>query len=120
MQSNHFGSPGTSFVASIAIIPWLFSAFPGFIIGLWHDGALHRFATYTKATTDHLEITDDHVEWRASSRTEVLDITACRASGGLLYGPTRERMGDRVGETMLSEITVSLRTRDGDMIFEGT
>jgi len=120
MQSNHFGSAGTSFVASIAIIPWWFSAFPGFIIGLWHQGSLHRFATYTKAATDHLVITDDHVEWHVSDRTTVLEITARRASGGLLYGPTREQMGDRVGETMLSQITVSLRTRDGDVVFEGT
>lgn len=120
MQSNHFKSSGTSFVASIAIIPWLFSAFPGFIIGLWHSGTLHRFATYTKAKTDHLEITDDHVEWQISDRTEVLEITARRAQGGLLYGPTREQMGDRVGETMLSEITVALRTRSGEVIFEGT
>ncbi len=120
MQSNHFASVGTSFVASIAIIPWLFSSFPGFIIGLWHNGSLHRFATYTKAATDRLRITDDAVEWQVSDRTSVLKMTAHRSKGGLLYGPTREQMGDRVGETMLSEITVLLCTRDGDVLFEGT
>ena len=30
MQTNHFETPGTSFVASIAIIPWMISAFPRF------------------------------------------------------------------------------------------
>jgi hypothetical protein len=120
MQSNHFAAAGTSFVASIAIVPWLFSAFPGFIIGLWHDGSLHRFATYTRAETEHLRITDDLVEWRVSDRSRVLTITARRARGGLLYGPTRQQMGDRVGETMLSNITLSLRSREGEVIFEGT
>jgi tocopherol cyclase len=120
MQSNHFGETGTSLVASIAVVPWLFSAFPGFIIGLWHEGTLHRFATYTKATTDQLRITDEAVAWRISDRTRLLEISAKRAHGGLLYGPTRQQMGDRVGETMLSKITVSLRTRSDQRIFEGT
>jgi tocopherol cyclase len=120
MQSNHFDAPGRSFVGSIAIIPWIFSAFPGFIIGLWIDGTLHRFATYTKATTDALRIDDSSVEWRVSNRTHALEVVATRAEGGLLYGPTREAMSDRVGETMRSEIALRLSTLDGEVVFEGT
>jgi hypothetical protein len=120
MQSNHFSAGRTSFVGSIAIVPWLFSAFPGFIIGLWHDGRLYRFATYTKARIDHLRIADDLLEWRVSDRDRVLEITATRAREGLLHGPTREKMGDRVGETMLSEICVTLAGTDGEVIFDGT
>jgi hypothetical protein len=36
MQSNHFEQPGTCLTASVAIIPWLRSAFSGFVVGLWH------------------------------------------------------------------------------------
>ena len=32
-----------------AIIPWLGSTFWGTIVGLWHEGRLYRFATYTGA-----------------------------------------------------------------------
>jgi tocopherol cyclase len=120
MQSNHFSGGGTSFVGSIAIVPWLTSAFPGFIIGLWHDGRLHRFATYTNAQIDHLEITDDRVDWQVSEGARVLKIAAHRAHGGLLYGPTREQMGDRVGETMLSQIDISLSDGTGQVVFEGS
>ncbi len=50
----------------------------------------------------------------------MLTISAQRAHGGLLYGPTREQMGDRVGETMLSEINVSLMGSEGQVLFEGS
>jgi tocopherol cyclase len=120
MQSNHFETPGTSFVGSIAIIPWLFSAFPGFIIGLLHDGELHRFATYTRAATDQLTIDDDRVTWTVSNRRHRLSIGARRTEGGLLFGPNRDRMGDRVGETMTSAIELELTTLAGETVFAGT
>ncbi len=119
IQSNHFERAGVSFVGSIAIIPWLFSSFPGFIIGLWVDGSLYRLATYTGAETRHLDITDEAIEWTVADDDHVLKIEAQRASGGLLLGPTRERMSDRVGETMLAEVAVELRTTQGDVVFEG-
>jgi hypothetical protein len=120
MQTNHFEDPGTSLSASIAIIPWIFSAFPGFIIGLRHHGRLHQFATYTGAKTTNLHFTDETVEWTVADRRKRLDIRAERAQGGLLYAPTRTEMSDRVGETMLSQVAVTLTdTRDG-MLFQGT
>ncbi|MDX1379417.1 MAG: tocopherol cyclase family protein, partial [Anaerolineales bacterium] len=57
-QSNHFGQPGISLTASVAIIPWVRRPFPGFIIGFHHDGTLYRFATYNGARTSHLTIDD--------------------------------------------------------------
>lgn len=119
IQSNHFDRPGVSFVGSIAIIPWIFSSFPGFIIGLWLDGRLFRFATYTGAETTHLRISDETIEWIVADDEYVLQIDARRAKGGLLLGPTRERMSDRVGETMLSRVTLELRTTSGDLVFRG-
>jgi tocopherol cyclase len=120
MQSNHFTNPGSSLVASIAIVPWIRSAFPGFLVGLHHDGKLHRFATYTGARTASLRITDDRVEWRIVDRRRQLDIRAHRASAGLLLGPTRERMESRVGETMQATIEVRLADRRSGVVLEGT
>lgn len=120
IQSNHFDRGGVSFVGSIAIIPWILSSFPGFIVGLWLDGHLFRFATYTGAETERLRIEDEAIEWVLADDEHVLGIEARRAQGGLLYGPTRERMSDRVGETMLSKVHIDLRTSTGVSIFEGT
>jgi len=120
MQSNHFATLGTSFVASIAIVPWLRSAFPGFLVGLRHDGALHRFATYTGARTETLHLADDRVEWSIVDRHRRLEIRAHRATAGLLLGPTRERMERRVGETMLAEIEVRLEDARTRTVLTGT
>lgn len=61
MQTNHFPSGQTSLVASAAVIPWLLTSFPGFIAGLWWQGRLYRFATYTGARIERLDIDDTHV-----------------------------------------------------------
>jgi hypothetical protein len=108
MQTNHFTHPGTSLTASVAIIPWLRNAFAGFIIGLWHEGHLYRFATYTGARTEKLTISDERVTWIVRDKYRRLHIKAERKQGGLLYAPTREAMHDRVGETMLASISVAL------------
>ncbi|MCB0022532.1 MAG: hypothetical protein KDD91_05820, partial [Caldilinea sp.] len=54
MQTNHFGRTGVSLTASVARIPWLGTAFRGFIVGLLCDGTLYRFASYTGAVIDRL------------------------------------------------------------------
>ncbi len=120
MQCNHFQSPGVCLTASIAIIPWMRSAFPGFIIGLWQGGHLRRFATYTGARTEHLEIGDEHVTWVVGDRHHQLEMNALRAEGGLLYGPTRQEMHKRVDETMNATVSVTLRERKGSILFQET
>lgn len=123
MQTNHFHATGTSFVGAIAIIPWTGYAFPGFLVGFWHKGQLHRFATYTGAKTEHLEIADERVHWTIRRQNLRLHISAERTAGGLLLGPTREDMSSRVGETMLSTVDITLTkiSRGGErLIFQGT
>jgi tocopherol cyclase len=120
MQSNHFATRGTSLVASIAIVPWIRSAFPGFLVGLHHDGVLHRFATYTGARTEALRITDDRVRWTVIDRHRRLELRAHRAAAGLLLGPTRQQMESRVGETMQAEIAVRLTDRRSGTVLQGT
>jgi hypothetical protein len=120
MQTNHFEQAGVSLTASVAIIPWLKSAFPGFIAGLWMDGVLHRFATYTGARLEKLAITDEQVEWVMRDRKHRLEILASRAEAGLLKGPTTLDMGKRVSETLNARLEVRLSGIAGGTIFEGT
>lgn len=108
LQSNHFAAPGTSLMASVAVIPWLRGAFPGFIIGLYHDGTLYRFATYTGARLDELEIGDQEIVLQVHDRSHRLSLRALRAQGGLLQAPTSEGMTSKIGETLDGSITVRL------------
>ena len=117
-QSNHFPQPGVCITASVAIIPWLRSSFRGFIIGLWIPDHLYRFATYTGAKIDRLEISGDKVDWTVSDRKYRLEMRAVLTGGGQLLGPTRIEMGKRVDETLNGRIDVKLSTLQGKVLFE--
>jgi len=118
MQTNHFSDPLISLTASIAMIPWLGSAFRGFIVGLWIDSNLYRFATYTGAKTDLLEISDSGLTWHMRDRDHRLEISAIRGVTGDLKGPTRQNMGMRVAESLTAEINVKLITSKGEIVFQ--
>jgi len=119
MQTNHFSTPGTSLSASIALIPWRGSAFRGYIVGLWHDGQLHRFATYTGAKVTELVIDDDHVRWSLRARDgHRLELTADRPAGGLLHAPIRTQMHRRVEETMQAKVAVRLISPTGGVLVD--
>lgn len=119
LQSNHFVGANACITASVAIIPWVKHAFRGFIVGFWLDGILHRFATYSGAQIESLQIHDEHVDWVLRNRTHRLHLKAFRVEGGLLRGPTPQDMGQRVMETLNSTVSVRLETLKGMVVFEG-
>lgn len=122
MQSNHFDTVGTSLTASIAMIPWRSSKFPGFIVGLWHKGTLHRFATYSGAKTETVGVTPETVRWTMRDKTHRLELVAQRGADsrfGLLKGPNEVEMGKRIAETLTATVQARLtRIADGWMLFE--
>jgi tocopherol cyclase len=131
MQSNHFEQPGTCLTASVARIPWLGRAFRGFIVGFWHGGRLYRFATYSGARILNLDLTDRMITWRMEGRaggrgdTAIygLNLRASRAEGGLLHGPFRTDMLQRVSESLTAMVNVTLtRVRAGgdEQVYTGT
>jgi len=122
-QSNHFDQPGISFTASIATIPMLGFSFRGFIVGLWHEQKLHRFATYTGARIEELHIDDKSVQVHIRDRDRRLEVTARRAKGGVLRGPTGIDMAGRVPESLQAVVTVrlsALREGEPSVIFQGS
>ncbi|MBI5567518.1 MAG: hypothetical protein HY870_21640 [Chloroflexi bacterium] len=118
-QSNHFDHVGTSMTVSVATIPWLRTSFRGFIIGLWHERQLYRFATYTGATITSLKLTDTHVVLRVEDKHHRLEVDAARSEGGLLHAPYRTDMLQRVTESLTATIAVKLIDQSGNVIFEG-
>ncbi|MCC6615745.1 MAG: hypothetical protein IT320_19905 [Anaerolineae bacterium] len=121
MQTNHFDQPGTSLTASSAVIPFMGTSFIGFIVGFWHHGRLHRFATYRQSKTERLEIDVEHVDWTLCNGTHRLHILAHRAETTPLPGPDKIEMGKRVPETLKSRIEVRLTPlkEDSSVVFAG-
>ncbi len=126
MQTNHFEVEGVSLVASTALIPWRSSAFRGDLVGLWIPNGpaagLHRFASYTGARTESLEVGDTVVRWTLRDRTgqalRLVASTAGRATG-LLHAPVRTQMHRRVAETLDGTVEVELCDPDGCTRFVG-
>lgn len=122
-QSNHFNQISTSLTASIAIIPWLNSAFPGFIIGFLHDNRLHRFTTYNGAKVESLHPGDKHIDWVVRNRSHRLSLRIERSQSLDLYAPTRTDMSGRVAESIDATINVQLTSIENSheqLVFEGT
>lgn len=118
MQSNHFGDTPASLIASVAHIPWLGSAFVGFISGFWLEGRLFRFATYTGARK-RLLIHEDTVEINFKNPRTELRILAHKADGVALVSPLSGAMTGKVNESLQARIEVELFER-GHRIFAGT
>ncbi|NWF68866.1 MAG: hypothetical protein HXY40_07260 [Chloroflexi bacterium] len=116
-QTNHFGTYGTCLSASIAMIPNLGRTFRGFIVAFWHNTQLYRFATYTGARTEKLELSDEHLFWVVSDGQQRLEMYSERAAGGLLHAPIRTEMHRRVNETLQATVSVRLTTRAGQVLF---
>ncbi len=118
MQSNHFDREACSLKLSVARIPWMGSSFVGFIAGLWYEGRLHRFTTYTGARLEHAAVHDERVEVVLADRKKRLTVTALRSDGGDLVSPVQGGMEGRVNETLTARLQVRLEVGK-DCIFEG-
>ena len=119
-QSNHFDQRGVSLMLSVAVIPWVGQSFGGFIIGLLHEGQLHRFATYNRGKIEALSIEDTHVDLVVKNPTHRLRIRALRVEGGLLQAPTSVEMDRRIIETLNAQLEVRLEDLDGRALYSDT
>jgi len=122
-QSNHFGEDGISLTASIAIIPWIGKAFPGFIIGFLWERQLYRFATYTGAKTRLLEIEDKTVHWIVEDKKYELEMFSEIGSSTYLRAPTPNGMDRQINESVdsLVKVRLSQKIKTGKtIIFQGS
>lgn len=108
-QSNHFNTENTSITGSIAIIPWIRRPFLGFIIGLWHDKKLFRFATYNGARLIEFDIDESTAQWVVEQKNLILELTAHRSEGGFLQAPTINGMINKISESLTSALEVVLK-----------
>lgn len=121
-QTNHFPGGGISLIASLADIPWLFSSFPGFIVGLHLRGELYRFATYTGAKLRQAELDDEHLRLRFEDDRLGLLIEAQRREGVPLAAPRLGAMDGTCEEYLGTEIEIELYRRSagvGRRIYAG-
>jgi tocopherol cyclase len=108
IQTNHFSKVGTSLMVSIANIPWLGKSFDGFLIGLWHDGHLYKFTTYTGASITTFDYSQQKLVIYVNSKVHRLEIEVSYIKGAELKTPQTGEMRGRLYESLTSETKVRL------------
>ena len=121
MQSNHFSKGNSSFMLSIANIPWLGKSFTGFLGFFLHESVLYRFATYTHAKLSLEESKLDTTRITIRDRKNTYSIEASRNHAGLLKAPVKGSMDRRIAESIDAKIQLTVTDRQGRVIFcDGT
>lgn len=118
MQSNNFENAGDSFMLSIANIPWLGSAFTGFLCVGSLGGRLYREASYTGAKLEGFRLDDGSVGLAVIHGRSRLEVGATRARGGLLRAPVNGLLTRRISESVDARISLRL-LMDGERRFSG-
>lgn len=118
IQSNNFNSKNTSFMLSVANIPWLGNSFTGFLGFFLHDSTVHRFGTYTQAKL-HLEPPNsDTIKITIKDKKYTYNIETYRNKSGLLRAPVNGLMDRRIAESIDARLLLSVEDRKGNIIFQ--
>jgi tocopherol cyclase len=118
MQSNNFRAEGDSFMLSIADIPWLGSAFTGFLCVGSLGGRILREASYTGARLEKFHLEDGSLSLAIARGRYRLEIGATRSRGGLLRAPVKGLLTRRISESVDAEISLRWLEK-GRLLFEG-
>lgn len=119
MQTNHFQESGTSFMLSVARIPWIRRTFTGFLGFFHHDGKTITFATYTGAKILKLEYSQNSVNIIIQADNYVIEIEGNNKSHGPLKAPVFGEMDRIIHESIDAKIKIRVLNQSGKIIFEG-
>lgn len=117
MQTNHFDSKNSSFMLSVANIPWIGKSFTGFLGFFYHNGEIHRFATYTKAKLEFENSGENEIKIRIKDKKHTYNIAATRNQAGLLKAPVKGSMDRRIAESIDAHVTLVVTDKHDNVIF---
>lgn len=126
MQTNSFSKPRTSFMLSLARIPWFGSWFRGFLGFFIHEGEVITFSTYTGSRLEVHNIENEKVSMTIRGRGrgrrgrlkkgDRLVISASRKAAGELKAPVIGSMDRRISESIDGMINLKFY-RDEQLVF---
>ncbi len=120
MQANPFQDSETTFMLSIAKVPWMGVWFTG-MIGFLNDGKnTYRFATYLGDSVSFLEEDDGGVYIHVKGPKYHLRVYGEFGEGGALLAPTKGQMSRTIKESLNSTLHVELTDKRHNVIFHDT
>lgn len=119
MQGNDFKEGSTSFMVSVANIPFLGFEFIGFLGFLYTDDKVYRFGTYNFSKIESIHINKQNISLIIKHGRDRLIINAKQAKVGILKAPKNGNMSAFIEESINADIHVKL-ARKGKILFEGS
>lgn len=121
-QSNDFPAGGDSVMLSVARVPWMGSAFNGFLCTASLGGEKKLFTTWNGSRIVQLEAREDFILCRierSRSRNAVESVTLRmqRSRGGLLRAPVQGLLSRRIAEAVDAGLEVEYRAGPGAAVY---
>jgi tocopherol cyclase len=117
-QSNSFyNHSNTSFMLSVANIPWIGKSFTGFLGFFLFKDELYRFATYTNAKITKFEHDNDRIAITIKEKSFTITFSGNKGKRGELLAPKQGEMERKINESIDAKIVVSLFDKKGKLIF---
>ena len=120
IQSNNFDTEKTSFMLSVAHIPWLGSSFTGFLGFFLNKGNVQRFGTYTNAKIQIKSSSPENIKIKITDKTYSYHIETFRSKSGLLKAPVKGSMDRRIAESVDAKLKLTVLDEKGNVIFKGS
>jgi len=117
IQSNHFSAPNSSFMLSIADVPWRKKSFTGFLGFFYHDSKMYHFATYRRSKLQLQVIDQNTVLFKIKNRKHSFEILAVSQNAGLLQAPVAGSMDRRIAESVDALLSISVWDKKGNVIY---
>ena len=103
---------------SLAKIPFLKTHFTGFLSFLKFDEKMYLFSTYTNAKVKKLSYKNGNISVLIEDRKYILSIEGSYDKSGVLKAPKNGMMERKISESITSQLTVTLKSKDGKILFK--
>lgn len=118
IQSNNFNSDKTSFMLSVATIPWLGSSFTGFLGFFLNDSSVQRFGTYTHAKVRVETSNSETMKITISDKHYTYHIETYRSQSGVLKAPVKGSMDRRISESIDAKLKLTIFDKKSNVLFQ--
>ncbi len=119
MHCNLFPTEKTSFMLSIARVPWLGRTMTGHLGFLYTKGKYHRFGTYLKSRVILQQKDAGVMALLIEAKDFSLEVRAeLNGTGGNLQAPREGDMNRTIRERVDTPVTLKMRGPDGELLFK--
>ena len=118
IQSNNFKNSNSSFMLSIAKIPWMGFSFTGFLGFYYVDEKIVRFGTYSKAKFKVSKMQEDSLSLKIYLKNEIIEINTNKRNSGLLKAPVMGSMDRRISESIDAKLSITITNDENNSKFK--